>query len=112
MPQGVCVEICVLGLVLGCVMVETSITARRVFYRAGCGCAKPEKRRGARRMHMNDDTVPDGGKSIGLDSGRMSLDGLKVLSFGLALAISLCAQALTYEVDGILWSYKKFKEQH
>ena len=31
MPQGVCVEICVLGLVLGCVMVETSITAHHIF---------------------------------------------------------------------------------
>ena len=31
MPQGVCVEICVLGLVLGGVMVETVITAHYVF---------------------------------------------------------------------------------
>ncbi len=59
---------------------------------------------------MNDDTVPDGGKSIGLDGGRTSLGGLKVLSFGLTLAMSLCAQALSYEVDGIVWSYKKITD--
>ena len=56
---------------------------------------------------MNDDTVPDGGKSIGLDGGRTLLSDLKVLSFGLTLAMALCTQAVTYEVDGIEWSFKK-----
>jgi len=58
-------------------------------------------------MHMNDDTVLDGGKSIGLDGGRTLLSDLKVLSFGLTLAMALCTQAVTYEVDGIEWSFKK-----
>ena len=58
-------------------------------------------------MHMNDDTVPDGGKSIGLYGGRTPSGGLKVLSFGLTLAMALGSQARTYEVDGIEWSYQK-----
>ena len=59
---------------------------------------------------MNDDTVPDGGKSIGLDSGRTLLSDLKVLSFGLTLAMALCTHAVTCEVDGIEWSFKKITD--
>ena len=55
---------------------------------------------------MNVDTVPDGGMSIGHDGKGMPSGGLKAVSFGLALAMSLCAQALTDEVDGILWEFK------
>lgn len=56
---------------------------------------------------MNDDTVPDGGKSIGHDGGETPSGLLKVLSFGLTLAMALCTHAVTCEVDGIEWSFKK-----
>ena len=59
---------------------------------------------------MNDDTVPDGGKSIGHDGGETPSGLLKVLSFGLTLAMALCTHAVTCEVDGIEWSFKKITD--
>ena len=46
-------------------MVETEYHGTLCFCRAGCRCAKHKNRRGARRVHMNDDTVPDGGMAVG-----------------------------------------------
>ena len=42
---------------------------------------------------MNDDTVPDGGMTMGYDGGGTPSKGLKALVFGLALLLSLCMAA-------------------
>ena len=92
-------------------MVETEYHGTLCFCRAGCRCAKHKNRREARRVHMNDDTVPDGGMAVGLDGGRTPSKGLKTLFFGLTLLLSLCAKANVETVNGIEWKYQVINEE-